>query len=159
MPRKAFALRGGRRGSGSDCEVGTEGDLTPLSELAGHEGVLRLDRRDRVAAIGRAKGRIGRSGERHAAIKTIPGAPHWGLAPISMAWQGRTLRQICELIKDPGRNGGRSLAQIRSHLAEDHLVGWAWHPGDGREPAPGTQAQFGKLIDAWIATGASCPSG
>lgn len=94
-----------------------------------------------------------------AGIKTIPGAPHWGLAPASMAWQGRTLSQICEQIKDPVRNGGRSLAQIKSHLAEDHLVGWAWHPGDGREPAPGTQAQFGKLIDAWIATGASCPSG
>ena len=94
-----------------------------------------------------------------AGIKTVPGAPHWGLAPASMAWQGRTLRQICEQIKDPARNGGRSLAQIKSHLAEDHLVGWAWHPGDGREPAPGTQAQFGKLIDAWIATGADCPSG
>ncbi|MBX9910799.1 MAG: Isoquinoline 1-oxidoreductase subunit [Beijerinckiaceae bacterium] len=94
-----------------------------------------------------------------AGITTVPGAPHWGLAPASMGWQGRTLGQICEQIKDPGRNGGRSLAQIKSHMAEDHLVGWAWHPGDGREPAPGTQAQFGGLIDAWIATGANCPSG
>lgn len=94
-----------------------------------------------------------------AGITTVPGAPHWGLAPASMAWQGRTLGQICEQIKDPARNGGRSLAQIKSHMAEDHLVGWAWHPGDGRDPAPGTQAQFGGLIDAWIATGAICPSG
>jgi len=30
-------------------------------------------------------------------------------------------------------------------------------PG-ARTPAPGTQAQFGALIDAWVATGAACPS-
>jgi hypothetical protein len=42
-------------------------------------------------------------------------------------------------------------------MAEDHLVGWAWNPGDGRKPAPGTQAQFGALVQAWIDTGAKCP--
>lgn len=92
-----------------------------------------------------------------AGILSVPGAEHWSLAPASMAWQGKSLKEICEQIKDPARNGGRSLAQIRTHLAEDHLVGWAWHPGEGREPAPGTQAIFGNLIEAWIATGAHCP--
>jgi hypothetical protein len=42
-------------------------------------------------------------------------------------------------------------------MGTDTLVGWAWHPGAGRTPAPGTQAQFGALIDAWIASGAACP--
>lgn len=93
-----------------------------------------------------------------AGIVSVPGAEHWSLAPASMAWQGKSLKEICEQIKDPARNGGRSLAQIRTHLAEDHLVGWAWHPGDGREPAPGTQTGFGSLIEAWIATGAHCPA-
>src|SRR5215468_7872540 len=38
---------------------------------------------------------------------TVPGAAGWGLAPLSMLWEGRTAAQICEQIKDPVRNGGR----------------------------------------------------
>ncbi|HEY5758616.1 MAG TPA: hypothetical protein VIU34_22475 [Steroidobacter sp.] len=91
-------------------------------------------------------------------IRSIPGHPHWALAPRSMAWQGASLREICEQIKDPSRNGGRSLEAIHEHVANDSLVGWAWQPGDGRKPAPGTQREFGELIDAWIQTGAACPS-
>lgn len=90
-------------------------------------------------------------------IKSIPGSDHWALAPASMAWQGLTLGEICEQLKDPARNGNRNLAQIEKHMAEDHLVGWAWHPGDGRTPAPGTQVTFGELLAAWIKTGAHCP--
>ncbi len=87
----------------------------------------------------------------------VPGHPLWHVAPISMAWQTRSLAQICEQIKDPARNGGRTLAQIQEHMAHDSLVGWGWHPGAGREPAPGTQAQLGALIAAWIDSGAACP--
>jgi hypothetical protein len=92
-----------------------------------------------------------------AGIRSVPGAEHWGLAPQSMAWQGLTIGGICEQLKDPARNGNRSLEQIRVHMSEDHLVGWAWHPGEGRTPAPGTQAEFGRLIAAWVDTGAHCP--
>ena len=74
-----------------------------------------------------------------------------------MAWQGKTLGQICEQVKDPRRNGGKTMAQIEEHMAHDTLVGWGWMPGGTREPAPGTQAQFGALISAWIASGAACP--
>jgi hypothetical protein len=88
----------------------------------------------------------------------VPGHPHWGVAPLEMAWQGKSLGQICEQIKDPARNGHRTLVQIREHMGHDSLVGWAWHPGGTRAPAPGTQAQFGALIDAWVATGAACPA-
>ncbi len=87
----------------------------------------------------------------------VPGNAKWHVAPIEMAWQGRTLAQICAQIKDPARNGNRSLAQLLDHMAHDDLVGWAWHPGGTRTPAPGTQAQFGALVDAWIKTGAQCP--
>ena len=90
-------------------------------------------------------------------IESIPGHPRWSLAPVSMAWQGKSLSEICEQIKDPARNGGRSLATIQEHMATDSLVGWAWHPGSGRAPAPGTQKEFGALIKAWISTGAQCP--
>lgn len=92
-----------------------------------------------------------------AGIRSIPGAENWGLAPASMAWQGLTTREVCQQIQDPARNGNRSLDKIRVHLAEDHLVGWGWHPGEGREPVPGTQEQFGELVAAWIETGAHCP--
>jgi hypothetical protein len=87
----------------------------------------------------------------------VPGHPHWHLAPREMAWQTKTLGEICLQIKDPARNGGRSLEQIWAHMAEDSLVGWAWAPGFGREPAPGTQKEFGALIEAWMKTGAVCP--
>lgn len=87
----------------------------------------------------------------------VPGNPGWLLAPITQAWQQRTLGQICEQIKDTKRNGGKTLAQIQEHMAHDPLVGWGWNPGGKRTPVPGTQEEFGKLIAAWIETGAVCP--
>jgi hypothetical protein len=88
----------------------------------------------------------------------VPGHPKWHLAPAEMAWQGRTLGQICEQIKDPSRNGGKDMPELVKHMAEDSLVGWGWAPGAGRTPAPGTQKAFGDLIKAWAAAGAACPA-
>jgi hypothetical protein len=87
----------------------------------------------------------------------VPGNPLWHLAPAEMAWQGKTLGQICVQIKDRERNGGRDVAGLIKHMAEDPLVGWGWNPGVGRTPAPGTQKQFGELIKAWADAGAACP--
>ncbi len=87
----------------------------------------------------------------------IPGNPLWHLAPIEMAWVGKSLGEICEQIKDPKRNGGKSMDDLIHHMAEDELVGWGWNPGVGRTPAPGTQKEFGELIKAWVASGAACP--
>ncbi|MBN8465785.1 Isoquinoline 1-oxidoreductase subunit [Corallococcus exiguus] len=92
-----------------------------------------------------------------ATVASIPGNPKWALAPVEMAWVGRSLGEICEQLKDPNRNGGKDLAAIQHHMAEDVLVGWGWKPGPGREPVPGTQAEFGALIQAWVDTGAHCP--
>lgn len=91
-------------------------------------------------------------------LGSVPGNAHWSLAPSSMAWQGLTVGEICQQVKDPNRNGNRDLAKIYQHLTEDHLVEWAWNPGQGRRPAPGTHEEFGNLIKAWIETGAECPS-
>ena len=87
----------------------------------------------------------------------VPGNQVWHLAPIEMAWEGKTVGEICAQIKDPARNGGRSLDEIVHHIGTDHLVGWAWAPGAGRQPAPGTQSEAGALLDAWVNTGAVCP--
>jgi hypothetical protein len=91
-------------------------------------------------------------------LARVPGHPLWHLAPIEMAWQGKTLGSICEQIKDPERNGGKTLEDLVHHMAEDSLVGWGWNPGAGREPAPGTQKSFGALVEAWVASGAACPA-
>ena len=92
-----------------------------------------------------------------ASYQSIPGHPRWGLAPLAMAWEGKSLGEICRQIKDTDRNGGRDLALLQEHVAKDDLVAWGWHPGDGREPAPGTQEQAGQLMQAWIDSGAECP--
>jgi hypothetical protein len=33
-----------------------------------------------------------------------------------MGWEGKTLGEICAQIKDPARNGGRSVADIVHHV-------------------------------------------
>src|SRR5437773_6213777 len=87
----------------------------------------------------------------------VPGHPEWHLAPREMAWEGKSLGEICAQIKDRERNGGRSLEELVHHIGTDTLVGWAWAPGAGRRPAPGTQKQAGALVEAWVQTGAVCP--
>lgn len=88
---------------------------------------------------------------------SMPGNPKWQLAPIEMAWEGKSLGAICRQIKDPARNGGKDMAAIVEHMAHDELVGWGWNPGAGRVPVPGTQESFGLLAKAWMDTGAECP--
>ena len=88
----------------------------------------------------------------------VPGHPEWHLAPREMAWEGKTLGEICVQIKDRERNGGRSPEDLVHHIGTDTLVGWAWAPGFGRRPAPGTQKQAGALVEAWVKTGAACPN-
>jgi hypothetical protein len=95
--------------------------------------------------------------DRNAELARVPGAPDWHLAPRAMVWLGRSPAQICAQLKDPARNGGRTLAQIHDHVAHDGLVAWGWQPGADRAAAPGTQAQFAALVQAWIDTGAACP--
>ncbi|QJR79371.1 Isoquinoline 1-oxidoreductase subunit [Alteromonas pelagimontana] len=91
-------------------------------------------------------------------IKSIPGNPKWHLAPLEMAWVGKSLGEICQQLKDKERNGGKTMAEMIHHMAEDDLVGWGWYPGKGREPVPGTQKAFGKLFKAWVDNGAHCPT-
>jgi hypothetical protein len=88
----------------------------------------------------------------------MPGHPEWHLAPSEMAWESKTVAEICAQLKDPARNGGRKVEELVHHIGEDTLVGWAWAPGAGRSPAPGTQKQAGALVEAWVKTGAACPA-
>jgi hypothetical protein len=87
----------------------------------------------------------------------VPGAPNWGLAPLAMAWEGLNDHQLAEQLKDPARNGRRSLEQLHEHMTHDELVGWAWQPGGTRDPVPIPRAEFARLVREWIDTGASSP--
>jgi hypothetical protein len=77
--------------------------------------------------------------------------------PGDNGWQGRSLGAIFAQIKGPARNGGKDMVALLRHVSEDSLVGWAWSPGAGRTPVPGTQAGFGALMRAWADSGAGCP--
>ncbi len=95
--------------------------------------------------------------DRNLELARVPGAPGWHLAPRVMAWEGKSPAAICAQVKDPARNGGRSLAALVEHAAHDPLVAWGWEPGAGRTRAPGSQARFAELVSAWVASGAECP--
>ncbi len=95
--------------------------------------------------------------EGNAALSRVPGAPGWKLPPASMAWLGKSPAEVCEQIRDPARNGERSLEKIVEHSGHDALVAWGWSPGANREAPPGTQRRFAQLISAWVEAGAACP--
>ena len=108
--------------------------------LQGEDGHLH------IPAVQRGDGGIGVAGLRCTTCHqtgqlrrrpACPGNPQWHLAPIEMAWQGKSLAEICSQIKDPARNGGKSMAELVEHMAEDSLVGWGWAPGHG----PGARAR------------------
>lgn len=87
-----------------------------------------------------------------------PGAHAWHLAPAEMAWFGKSSAEICAQIKDPERNGQRSLDTVAAHIRDDALVAWGWNPGPGREPAPGSADATYEAFLRWITTGAPCPA-
>ncbi len=87
----------------------------------------------------------------------VPGAPNWGLAPLSMGWEGLSPHDLCVAVKDPAKNGNRSVSDLVSHMTGDALVQWAWNPGEGRTTPPIGQKEFHGLVRSWAAQGAPCP--
>jgi mono/diheme cytochrome c family protein len=93
----------------------------------------------------------------------VPGAPHWGLAPKSMAWEGLSRVEIAQVMLDPEKNGGRSVEEVEKHLTEDPLVLWAFDPGlnnEGvpREAPPVSKEDFFAAVKQWVAGGAKIPN-
>ncbi len=87
----------------------------------------------------------------------LPGAQGWELALLSMGWEGRTPRALCERLKDRQRNGGRDLAALARHFATDARVAWSWSPGGGRAPVNTPKETFLAAVSVWIERGAPCP--
>ena len=88
-----------------------------------------------------------------------PGAPKWGLPPAEtpMVFQGMTPTNLCEQLKDPARNGHRSLAQLLDHVANDPLVGWGWAPGGKRTLPPLPRDKFVAAFKTWVDSNGACP--
>jgi len=92
----------------------------------------------------------------NAAEGRVPGAPNWHLAPLTMAWEGLGDGELCRALKEPRRNGGRTMSALVRHMTEDQLVQWAWNPGDRLAP-PVPQFDFHEAVRQWARTGAVCP--
>ena len=92
-------------------------------------------------------------------VNMPPGNPKWSLPPANMKMviQGNTAGQFCRQLKDPTKNGHRTLAQIIEHVSSDDLVGWGWNPGDGRTLPPLNRPEFVAAMKAWADSGAACP--
>jgi len=65
--------------------------------------------------------------------------------------------ELCRALKDPARNGGRSMAALVHHMTTDALVQWAWSPGKRTAPSV-SQFEFHEAVKRWAVTGAACPS-
>jgi len=88
-----------------------------------------------------------------------PGNPKWSLpAPEQkMVFEGRSPGELCRQLQDPKQNGGRSLAALLDHVANDDLVGWGWNPGDGRTLPPLSRVETAAQMKVWVESGAACP--
>jgi len=82
----------------------------------------------------------------------------WRLPPPEhkMVFAGMGSRPLCEQLKDPKRNGGKDMAALMHHVADDPLVRWGWAPGYGRKPVPIAHEQFVRAFKAWADAGAPC---
>jgi hypothetical protein len=94
-----------------------------------------------------------------AGLNMPPGAPGWHLPPanVPMIWEGKTPAQICQQLKDPRQNNGKTVAQIVEHVTSDKLVLWGWNPGEGRTPPPMSHSEFAAKFSEWANAGAACP--
>jgi hypothetical protein len=88
-----------------------------------------------------------------------PGAVIWRLPPpkMPMVFQGKSALELCEQLKDPARNGGKTLQQIIEHVSTDKLVAWGWNPGEGRSLPPLSRDEFARDVKLWVEKGAACP--
>lgn len=90
-------------------------------------------------------------------LNAPPGTDDWHMPSQTtpLVWQGLSTSDLCTLLTDPSRNGGRSGSQVIDHL-DTGLVKWAWQPGPGRSAPPLSYQAFLTLMKEWQDNGASC---
>jgi hypothetical protein len=88
-----------------------------------------------------------------------PGVPGWRMPSREMplVFQGKSPHELCEQLKDPARNGGRSGEALVEHMGHDPLVLWGWSPGPGRSTPRVPHEVFAKAAETWVHEGMPCP--
>lgn len=131
----------------------------PLQGDAGRAHAQNISRRTVAAGVPCSTCHQARNADALGVEHGPPGAPGWNLPPAEhpMVFQGRTPTRLCEQLKDPAQNGGRSLAQLLDHVTRDDLVLWGWAPGKGRSLPPLPHDRFVAAFQAWVDGGAACP--
>lgn len=131
----------------------------PLQTDAGRPHAMNISRTSASAGLGCATCHATRNSEETIGGPGPPGAPNWGLPPAKtpMIFEGRTPRALCEQLRDPQQNGGRSLAELLHHVEHDPLVRWGWNPGGARTKPPLAHAAFVAAFARWVAGGGACP--
>jgi len=128
----------------------------PLRGDAGTRHWMNVSRRSAESGLPCTTCHQSRNG---VAPRSPPGVPDWHMpsASMPMVFQGKTPRELCEQLKDPSRNGGKSLDALREHFAHDPLVLWGWNPGPGRSLPPIPHEELVAHVARWIQAGAPCP--
>lgn len=88
-----------------------------------------------------------------------PGNPNWHLPKPEMplVFEGLTPGQLARSLKDPKKNGGKTLEEILHHVTHDSLVLTGWNPGEGRTKPPLSHDEFVAKMREWIESGAVAP--
>jgi hypothetical protein len=88
-----------------------------------------------------------------------PGAPNWHLPTPGqpLVFVGKSSQELCEQLRDPARNGGKTPEQLFEHMNSDPLVLWGWDPGPGREPVSTSHEKLVWALKVWIDGGCGCP--
>ncbi len=94
-------------------------------------------------------------------LNDMPHAPpqvamNWQLAPVEAEWFGKSSVEVCNQLRDPDRNGGRTYLDLATHLDHDLILHWAWNPGGGREPAPYSLQEHVNDVLTWDVAGMPC---
>jgi hypothetical protein len=124
------------------------------------------DQRNHLPRVVRGRDNLGVPGMRcsscHSAqgnneASRVPGAADWKMPPLSMSWARLPVGQLCRTLKDPTKNGRRSLSGIVKHMQEDSLVHWSWDPGGTRQSVAMPHDVFVDFVEEWVRSGAHCP--
>jgi hypothetical protein len=101
-----------------------------------------------------------------------PGAPDWDMPlankgyeaditphDLCLLWLGKGNDALSNAFESGPKKGlARTPEEILEHVtAPGTLVSWAFDPGPGRIPAPGTQEELIEKVSTWVSGGAPCP--
>ena len=131
----------------------------PLQGDDNHLHAQNVSRKTIAAGVPCSTCHQGHNADTIGVVNGPPGAPGWNLPPadMPMVFQGKTATQICEQMKDPKQNNGKSLAQLLEHASSDPIVLWGWQPGTKRTLPPLSHDAFVAAFKAWVDSDAACP--